>query len=774
MKGCRSLLLVLFITTTLTAQLPPIGQPFALTNTRYGTTSGTPVLRTNGRDAFLFWADGRLRVTRVGQNNDTPGLPVFDFGIGDRSNFDAVWTGTHFLVVASSVVNVHRLFGRLVDASGTPAGDAFPIESWPQQGLWPRLAFNGRYVLLIDDNVAIALTPDGRSAGSGPQEFVRTYAMGPALVASNGDRFAVITWSPDPMLSMFDANGQFLSSRGRLTDSYGRLALASDGRRFLVVEAKVGLSAMFIQPDGAFDGWTPLESGQDRFYEPAVTWDGSRWVIAYWMPESTQTTVAEADADARSITWRRMIRSAVQPAIVSVGPRVVTAWVDYIGGSISASELPIVDGAPASFSAKPQYLLATASSPSATLVLWREAGNLRPSIRAGIRTHDGRWREREIAPDIATVSAASDGRDFMVLRGSTLIPLDAELRAAPEKRITEFKPGAIAWNGRDYAVIGEKDGLVAIALVSPDGSISPAVMLPYPASTVVLPPRIASNNGEWFAVWPVQHQCSVIPEEVCYPGEVAGIHLDADLHVTDPSPQTFVIGQRIYSFDVAWSGTRYVVAWSSPSGVFAARAGTQGTTLISAIHESYALVSVADTAGRAAIGWTAVEASSLKSQSRVALLDDVTPAILYQGDEFPALRVTSLPGGDLAILYAASQDGVPLYGTRRVMIAIAAFGLPPLPDAPGASLKQDGTTVMLAWSPPPQRVNGYRVESRVNNGAWIEVERWFDPEERTYTTTIPAGASFAFRARALNDAGAGAYSQAVVATGANKPRAARH
>jgi hypothetical protein len=781
MKNYRSLLLALFITMTLAAQLPPIGQPFALTNTRYATARGSsPVLRTNGRDAFLFWEDGQVRVTRLGPNN-APGVPVFDFLNYDRDSFDAVWTGTHFLVVDIVVFNgQYRLFGRLVDANGVPAGDAFPITALEKAGRWPRLAFNGKYVLLVmDDNSdsvsAVALTPDGQSAGFAARKFAGTSFQLPSLVASNGDRFAVITGANAQVLSMFDANGQWISTQPLTSGQSLWPALASDGRRFLAVEGRTtALNGMLIQPDGSFIGEMRIESVFFPAIEPVATWNGSGWVIAYKNNLGTRMTVLEMDADARVVTSRNTIDGVLKPAIVSVGSRVVTSWVDNNSGLILAAELPAGAGAPVSFTATNQQLLTSATSSSAMLVAWRDGVRGAP-IRAGIRTRDGRWRERELAPGTTIdtkVAAASDGHDFMVVIDGTLIRLDEELRGDPGARITEFTPEAIAWNGSNYAVIGVKSGTAKIVLVSPAGVISPAVTLPNYFDLAVLNPHIASDGTGWFVVWPTKFGCSVFPENPCYPREVAGIHVDADLRITDPSPLTFgTLNENIYSFDVAWNGTQYVVAWGGPATVTAAQVGTPGTTLLSSIGGDG--VTVSGAAGRTAIGWTSTYYPPYRYESRVASLGDTTSAIVYQGDVSPTLRVASLPGGDLAILHSSWQKDAPIHGTNHVLMAISAFGLPALPDAPSASLKQDGNTVIVGWARPPQRVNGYRVESRVNNGAWTEVDRWFDPEERTYTTTIPAGASLAFRVRALNDAGAGAYSQAVVAN-TNRTRSARH
>ncbi len=62
----RVFIIAVFLSvSSLAATLPPFGAPFPLTNTRYGATSGAPLLRTNGHDAFVFWLDDRLRVRRV-------------------------------------------------------------------------------------------------------------------------------------------------------------------------------------------------------------------------------------------------------------------------------------------------------------------------------------------------------------------------------------------------------------------------------------------------------------------------------------------------------------------------------------------------------------------------------------------------------------------------------------------------------------------------------------------------------------------------------------
>jgi hypothetical protein len=760
-------------TATLFAQLPPFGNPFPLANTRFEAASGSPVLRTNGRDAFLFWTNNKLRVTRIGKYEITAfafGRAIFDFDVTDRSYFDAVWTGEHFLVIASDTIESYRLFGRLVDGNGVPLGDAFPIAPF-NQGVWPRMAFNGKYVLLVVSNSAIVLTADGTpAAGFAPVEFMHAFPQDASLIASNGDRFAVVTPAGNEhTLSMFDANGQLLLQR-RLSDySFRRTALASDGKRFLVAESRDNFIVTgLIEPDGTFGHAAQLEySYYPISYAPELVWNGSRWVIAYRNPSYPSTFVVETDADARIVLSRTEVGYSLEPSITSVGSRVVMASKSNADGTIYMNDFPLTRSDAVSFTPTPQRLIATATatSSSATLAVWHEAG-YSAAIHAGIRTRDGRWREWVLTTIASRAVAASNGRDFLVILDDMPVLLDDEGRITALPHITAFTPEAAASNGRDYAVIGIKDDRPALVLLSPTGAVSGPVVLPYSTTGSVLRPRIASDGAGFFAVWAVPQTCGPQTEPVCFPGGVQGIHLDRELHPADPSPQTFVNGQSIYSYDIGWSGTRYVVAWGTHSGVVASEVGTEGTKVVASA--SGFNVSVA----RTAIAWTTEHYPSPRFESRVALLGEGASTVVYQGNDDPSLSVASLPGGELAVVFASVQNGEPLHGTRHVMMSIGAFGLPALPGAPRASLWKEGSRLDLEWSPPPQPVSGYRVEQRLNNGPWIEAGRSFDPGQRFYTADAPAGGSLTLRVRAWNDAGMGEYSNLVTDT--VRTRTARH
>jgi hypothetical protein len=84
-----------------------------------------------------------------------------------------------------------------------------------------------------------------------------------------------------------------------------------------------------------------------------------------------------------------------------------------------------------------------------------------------------------------------------------------------------------------------------------------------------------------------------------------------------------------------------------------------------------------------------------------------------------------------------------------------------------------GREVTLEWTVPPGAVNGYRIEYRIGDGSWNELDRWLAATRRTTEVRLPAGtARAAFRMRAWNDGGTSAYSH-VVTNGAAKRRSVR-
>ena len=74
-------------------------------------------------------------------------------------------------------------------------------------------------------------------------------------------------------------------------------------------------------------------------------------------------------------------------------------------------------------------------------------------------------------------------------------------------------------------------------------------------------------------------------------------------------------------------------------------------------------------------------------------------------------------------------------------------------------VSESATHLTIAWTPPPATVNGYRVEYRVDDGSWIELEKWFTAGEvGTSIRKRTPGTTIAARVRAFNDGGASDYS----------------
>src|ERR1044071_2694912 len=129
-----SIRLVLFVVAALPAlaQLPPFGNPFPLTDTRYGSASGNLILRTNGKDAFVFWSvpGQTMYATKLAAGERHIGRPVFDLS-PYSGGFDAAWTGDHSVRAGTTTKSgppaATDIFSRTVDPKGPPPGEPFTI-----------------------------------------------------------------------------------------------------------------------------------------------------------------------------------------------------------------------------------------------------------------------------------------------------------------------------------------------------------------------------------------------------------------------------------------------------------------------------------------------------------------------------------------------------------------------------------------------------------------------------------------------------------------------
>jgi hypothetical protein len=125
--------------------------------------------------------------------------------------------------------------------------------------------------------------------------------------------------------------------------------------------------------------------------------------------------------------------------------------------------------------------------------------------------------------------------------------------------------------------------------------------------------------------------------------------------------------------------------------------------------------------------------------------------------------ILEMPGGEIGYIGPAVLPDAPHYGSTRITMALGdVMTIPRTVQPPVAKARmQADRSVLIEWT-APQHAEGYRFEYRIGDGPWTEIERWFDPHERSTTFgPIPFGITYTFRVRAWSSGGTGPYSNEV-------------
>lgn len=442
------------------------------------------------------------------------------------------------------------------------------------------------------------------------------------------------------------------------------------------------------------------------------------------------------------------------------------------GGTPSVVQLPLAENEPrpATYAATQQMLLTTASSANGTLIVWREVdGGV--SIRAGMRTNDGQWTERELTTNGDEAVAASDGDQFVVLvrtnKGQELIRLDRKGRPlSPGVTLPGFA-AAIAWNGTHYGIVTDTKGM----LLTPSGVLSAPVAIPI-SNSFEFGGRVAlASNGDGFLLVGEDATCFF---PICGPLGLNAIRLSAGLQRIDE--EEISLDPEYGSLaGVVWNGSEYVVAWqASDTGIHTARvpasAGSAVTISRPLIYLTATSVASMPDGTIAIAGLTNTSLGGvafLRSNGSIAQTLDVDSSAVVGRP-----LVTTVPGG-IAYVASSVQDAAPHHGTSHVMMAIARSSVPDPPAAPNVHARLKDGFVLVDWSASAGTLNGYRLEYRVNGGSWNELEEWFSPGSQHRAIRPSFGTEFEIRMRAFNDGGVSPYSE----TALTKPirrRAATH
>lgn len=432
--------------------------------------------------------------------------------------------------------------------------------------------------------------------------------------------------------------------------------------------------------------------------------------------------------------------------------------------------------------AKRQIAPMAVSSVDTTLVAWLEI-DTDGVWHLGFRGADGSWREQALSVnDVRRI--ATDGRDFVVITKDEAMRFDRNGALLQPATPLPFSPAAVAWDGSHYVIAGTtpappfRNNIVAARLTA-SGVLSPVSVLRAPESsqTSLASPRVASDGrGTALVIWMEQFfPMQPLPSRP----SIAGAMLPATYPIA--APKSFLIEPTLgsafpyISMDVAWDGTRYVVANANlyePKGVFAHRVSAAGVpepnriTLSTAESLELSMTAAGDGVG---IGWSSYDAPVRDHVSLVDRGGEVsTPGVFPRPPLWvaPTYVAAALPDGRLAYVGFDNVQGAPYYGSHRILMAIADPDLAPgVADAPTLSVERNGAELRVRWTTPPQPVNGYRLEYRTGSGPWTELEHWFTARETTASfTPVPPAAAWSFRVRAWSDGGTSAYSnEAIVA-----------
>ena len=779
-------LVLLVIAPAAVAQPLFVGDPIPLADTRYGAAGAEPRLVTNGEGFFLFWAtDSKIRVTRLVDGQKRAGRPVLGGTIGQ---FDVVWTGTHFLVAAEDrdASGMQQIRGRLVDARGEAIGAPFTIVS---TGSAPRLAFDGARVLMTysssEGHSSILLRADGQPAADPHHQLLALSLPGDSAAGSGAMAFvAAAAHVPDALrVTMFHPTGEIADAAHFAAPPVlgRRVAIGTDGSDTLVVWTNgSGTAERVTVTAGGTIGGRATIAGTEGAVDIAVAWNGEAWVVSTIANGKLHTRlVGDGSVDEAHEPIKAHAESPV--SVASLEGRTLAAWRAVSAGQpVTVRDLAASgNGVDAAFAAAEQTFQTATSSYDAALAVWSELRDGRRTLHAGVRKTDGTWRENRIGGDEEATLASSDGSLFLVVRQSedgwsavTLSDTAQVLAATP--RIETFTPTGITWDGTSWVVIGVNGATqIFAARVTRSGVVSSPVLVHQRSGTRELEnPRIAAGGGGFLAIWQDSEFQICFPVCDPYTSALHGTRLTSSLQRVDTLNLSIAPDEAV-SPDLYWNGERFVIFWLDGGAVetrtMRPDSAVSGTTRIAGAQVYTGHLRVTQTSHGTSI--TSNDGEMLLIRNN-ALVRRYT---LGNADSPDAL--VSL-GEDVAYLQAFVRDEMPYHGASRIFLrtggVIARDTLPLPPRITRAAMTEHGNLIVLEWTPPAGDAGGYRIEYRVDDGTWNELDVWIDGTQ-TSASIVPwlDKVKYQFRLRTWSDSGVSEYSAPATVRTLGRRRAMR-
>jgi hypothetical protein len=782
-----AVLALLLIAPTLFAQPLFFGEAAPLTHTRYGATGAEPRLATNGRDFLLFWAtESKLRVTRLVDGQKRAGRPVLGGSIG---RFDVVWMGSYFLVVADDlgVAGERQIRGRLLTANGEPMSVPFTIVARSES---PSLAFDGARVLMTYVSAgklsSILLRPDGALATNPQAQVISNTPAIEGAVAAGGAGFVVASAHvPDFVkITTFHPTGEIAASGPQFAVApvpQRRVAIGSNGPDVLAVWTNGNSAASWVtvKANGTISGRTSIE-GTEGAVDAAVAWNGAKWVVSTIANGTLQTRFIEGVSNVEAHTPVKA-HDASPVSVASLNGRTLAAWRGTSAGQ------PVVvrdlagsgNGEDAAFAAAEQTFQTATWSHEAALAVWSELRDGKRTLHAGVRTMNGAWRENRIGSDEEAPLASSDGALFLVVKqtdaGWTAVTLsDTAQVLASTPLVKTFKPTGITWDGTSWVIIGlSGSSKIYAARVKPWGAVSEPVLIHQRSGDRDLEnARIVAGGGGFLAIWQDSQFLVCMPGCDFYDSVLHGARLTNSLQRVDTLNLALAEDEAV-SPDLYWDGNRFVIFWLDGGVV-----ETKTMRPDAAVSGTRRIVGAQIDTGKLRATLTPLGTTITSNDGEVLLIRNNELVLRYGlGNPDSPDALVNL-GPDVAFLQAHVRDEMPYHGASHLFLSTGGVvprdTLPLAPEIVRASMTDGGNLIELEWAPPIDSINGYRIEYRVDDGTWNELDEWIDAG----TTSVSIRpwlekVRYYFRIRAWSDAGVGEYSAPAMVRSLGRRRSVR-
>ena len=474
----------------------------------------------------------------------------------------------------SLVVGAHWWFGQGAARIDRDCGilDHSPA---PAPGLYPAVAFDGTNWLAVGTDDSAVLGARYTRAGALIDTSIcisRSPGAKAAVAAGNGS--SLVVWAdPDVWAARVDANGNVLDTAGicicSAPGTQAEPAVAFDGTNWLVTWQDLRSSAYFdiygarVSPAGTVldPGGFVVSGAQYSQFNPAVTWDGANFVVAW--------------QDYRSIEF------------------------DIYAGRVASSGAVLdPEGIMVAQQAIYQRFPAAASGLGRTLLLWERWDSAGCSGIWGARLDTA---GTVLDPDGFVVAPAGEGEVSLTFDGTRFVAAwrdtaDCQLGSwidtsgvvgFPDGRpvcagANNQKQSTVASNGTCHLVAwtdektGDTADIRAIRVDSLGRQLDSVPMTISAARRTQCWPQVGGRPAGWLVAWYDQRDsnwsvycCRVTSEGV--PLDSAGIAVCSTALAGNTKPS------------VAWCGTGWLVAWDDSrtgnGSVYAARVNTSGYVL---------------------------------------------------------------------------------------------------------------------------------------------------------------------------------------------------